>query len=109
MQRSYLQNNRETVLRFVRVMADAMKIYFEQKEKTITYLMEFLGSNREDTEYAYEAFKKWADRLPRPKIDGMRTTFDAIKKKTPKVASADPGPFIDISLIDQLMKEGYFR
>lgn len=108
-QRSYLQNNRDTILRFVRVMADAMKVYFEQKEKTIAYLMEFLGSNREDTEYAYEAFKKWADRVPRPQIDGMRTTFDAIKKKTPKAALADPAPFIDTSLVEQLVKEGYFK
>lgn len=107
--KSYLQNNRDTVLRFVKVMADAMKVYFGQKEKTIAYLMEFLGSNRADTEYAYEAYKKWADRIPEPKIGGMRTTFDAIKKKTPKAASADPASFIDTTLIDQLTKEGYFR
>lgn len=108
-QRSYLKSNRDTVLRFVRAIADAMKVYFEQKEKTVTYLTEFLGSNREDTEYAYQAFSKWADRVPRPKIDGMRTTFDAIKKKTPKAASADPAPFIDTSLVEQLVKEGYFK
>jgi len=109
MQRSYLQKNRDNVLRFVRVIADAMKVYYEQKEKTITYLMEFLGSNREDTDYAYEAYKKWTDRVPRPKVDGIRTTFDAIKKKTPKAAGADPGPFLDTSLVDQLAKEGYFK
>lgn len=108
-QRSYVKSNRDTVLRFVRAIADAMKIYFEQKEKTVTYLTEFLGSNREDTEYAYQAFSKWADRVPRPKIDGMRTTFDAIKKKTPKAASADAAPFIDTSLVEQLVKGGYFK
>lgn len=109
LQRVYLQKNRDTVLRFVKATADAMKIYYEQKEKTIGYLMEFLGSNREDTEYAYEAFKKWADRTPKPKIEGIQTTFDAIKKKTPKAASADPNAFIDTSLVDQLVKEGYFK
>lgn len=108
-QRSYLQKNREAVLRFVRVIAEAMRFYYDQKEKTIGYLMEFLGSNREDTEYAYEAFKKWADRTPRPKADGIQTTFDAIKQKTPKAASADAASFIDVSLVDQLIKEGYFK
>ncbi|MBI4488830.1 MAG: ABC transporter substrate-binding protein [Deltaproteobacteria bacterium] len=108
-QRSYLQKNRDAALRFVRVIADAMKFYYDQKEKTIGYLMEFLGSNREDTEYAYEAFKKWADRTPRPKPEGIRTTFDAIKQKTPKAASADPASFIDTSLVEQLVKEGYFK
>ncbi len=108
-QRSYLRSNRDTILRFVKVMADAMQVYFEQKEKTITYLTEFLGSNREDTEYAYQAFLKWADRTPKPKVGGIRTTLEAIKKTTPKAASADPAPFIDTSLVEQLVKEGYFK
>ena len=108
-QRAYLQKNRDTVVRFVRATADALKFYYEQKEKTITYLMEFLGSNREDTDYAYEAFKKWGDRTPMPKIEGIQTTFDAIKKKTPKAATADPASFIDTSLVDQLVREGYFK
>ena len=109
MQRSYLKTNRDNILRFLRVIADAMKIYFEQKEKTIDYLMEFLGSNREDTGYAYQLFFKWADRVPRPRIEGIRTTLDAIKKNTPKAASADPASFLDTSLVDQLVKEGYFK
>lgn len=106
---SYLQKNRGTVLRFVRAIADAMAVYYDQKEKTINYLMEYLGSNREDTLYAYEAFKKWGDRVPTPKVEGIKTTFDAIKRKTPKAAGADPAPFIDTSLVSQLVKEGYFK
>ena len=108
-QKAYLKSDRDTVLRFVRVMADAMKFYFEQKDKTLTYLIEFLGSDRADTEYAYQAFLKWADRTPKPKVEGIRTTLDAIKKSTPKAASADPTSFIDTSIIDQLIKEGYFK
>ena len=109
MQRSYLKTDRDTVLRFLRAIADAMKIYFEQKEKTITYLMEFLGSNREDTEYAYQMFSKWVDRVPRPRAEAIRTTLDAIKKNSPKAATADPVSFIDTTLFDQLQKEGYFK
>ncbi|MBI2087773.1 MAG: ABC transporter substrate-binding protein [Deltaproteobacteria bacterium] len=108
-QRAYLQKNRDTVLRFVRATADALKFYYEQKDKTVAYLMEFLGSNREDTDYAYEAFKKWGDRTPKPQIGGIQTTFEAIKRKTPKAATADPAFFIDTSLVDQLIREGYFK
>ncbi|MBI2087774.1 MAG: ABC transporter substrate-binding protein [Deltaproteobacteria bacterium] len=107
--KSYLQGNRGTVLRFLRVIGDAMKIYFEQKDKTISYLNEFLGSSREDSEYAYETFLKWVDRNSRPKVEGIRTILDSIKKVTPKAASADPASFIDTSLVDQLVKEGYFK
>ncbi|OGP30202.1 MAG: hypothetical protein A2038_15475 [Deltaproteobacteria bacterium GWA2_57_13] len=109
LQRAYLQKNRDTMLRFARVVADSMKVYYGQKEKTITYLMEFLGSNREDTENAYETYIKWGDRIPKPRAEGIQTTLDAIQKKTPKAATADPASFIDTSLVDQLVREGYFK
>ncbi len=109
LQRSYLKSNRENVVRFVRAISDSIKFYFEQKDKTVAYLTEFIGSNREDTEYAYELFAKWADRNPRPKTETIRTTLEAIKKNTSKAASADPGSFIDTSIVDQLAKEGYFK
>ena len=107
--KSYVASNREAVVRFVRALAEAMNVYFNQKEKTVTYLMEFLGSNREDTEYAHQIFAKWADRNPRPKADSIKNTLLAIGSTTPKAASADPASFIDTSIVDQLVKEGYFK
>jgi NitT/TauT family transport system substrate-binding protein len=107
--RSYLNSNRDNVVRYVRAIADAMKIYFDQKDKTVTYLTEFIGSNREDVEYAYQAFVKWTDRNPRPRAETIRTTLEAVKKNTPKAASADPASFIDTSIVDQLVKEGYYK
>lgn len=107
--RSYLNSNRDNVVRYVRAIADAMRIYFEQKEKAVTYLTEFIGTSREDVEYAYQTFAKWVDRNPRPKAETIRTTLEAIKKNTPKAASADPASFIDTSIVDQLVKEGYFK
>lgn len=108
-QRSYLNANRDNVIRYMRAISDAIKFYFEHKEKTVAYLSEFIGSNREDTEYAYQAFAKWADRNPKPKVETLRTTLEAIKKNTPKAASADAASFIDTSIVDQLIKEGYFK
>ena len=108
-QKSYLTGNREAVVRFVRVVADAMKVYFNQKEKTLTYLSEFLGSDRADTEYAYQLFAKWAERNPRPTAESIKNNLAAIKSTTPKAAAADPASFIDISIVDQLIKEGYFK
>jgi ABC-type nitrate/sulfonate/bicarbonate transport system substrate-binding protein len=107
--KSYAASNRDAVLRFERALADAMKVYFNQKDKTIGYLMEFLGSNKDDTEYAYQAFAKWADKNPRPKADSIKNTLQAISQTTPAAAKADPTAFIDTSFVDQLLKEGYFK
>ena len=107
--RSYLKSHRDNVIRFMRATAEAMNFFFEQKEKTINDMTEYLGRSRDETEYAYNQFKTWTDRNPRPKVETIRTTLEAIKKNTPKAATADAASFIDTSIVDQLVKEGYFK
>ena len=106
---SYLKSNRDDVVRFLKATAEASKFYFDQKEKTIDIMTEYLGRSRDETEYAYNQYKRWADRIPRPRIETIRTTLEAIKKTTPKAAKADAASFIDTSIVDQLVKEGYYK
>lgn len=107
--KSYLSNNREAVRRLLLVVSDAISVYVGDKKKTLTYLSDFLRTNPEDTEYAYGAYLKWIDRIPRPKIESLETILQFIKKTTPKAASANPASFVDTSVMDQLIKEGYFK
>jgi ABC-type nitrate/sulfonate/bicarbonate transport system substrate-binding protein len=106
---SYLKSNRDNVVRLMRATAEASKFYFDQKEKTIDIMMEYLGRPRDETEYAYNQYKRWTDRVPRPQVDTIKTTLEAIKKNTPKAATANPASFIDTSIVDQLLKEGYYK
>jgi NitT/TauT family transport system substrate-binding protein len=109
MLKSYVASNRDTALRLLKVVADSMRVFFDQKTKTVNYLSEFMATDREDSEYAYELFVKWADRNPRPKLESVRNLLETIKKTTPKASNVDPASFIDTSLVDQLTKEGYFK
>jgi len=93
----------------MRATADAEKFYFDQKEKTLAIMSEYLGRPRDETEYAYNQFKLWTDRIPRPRVDTIKTTLEAIKKTTPKAATANAASFIDASIVDQLLKEGYYK
>lgn len=106
---SYLKSNRDNVVRFMRATADASKFYYEQKEKTIEIMSEYLGRPRDETEYAYNQYKRWTDRVPRPQVETIKTTLEAIKKNTPKAATANAAAFIDSSIVDQLVKEGYYK
>ena len=106
---AYLKSNRDNVVRFLRATADASKFYFDQREKTLDILREFLGRPRDETEYAYNQFKRWLDKNHRPQVDTIKTTLEAIKKNTPKAATANAANFIDTSLVDQLIKEGYYK
>ncbi len=106
---SYLKSNRDNVVRFMRATAEASKFYFFQKEKTLDIMTEYLGRSREETEYAYNQYKNWTDRIPRPQVGTIKTTLEAIKKTTPKAATANAASFIDTSIVDQLIKEGYYK
>ena len=106
---SYLKSNRDNVVRLLRATAEAEKFYFDQKEKTIEIMTEYLGRPRDETEYAYKQFKRRTDCIPRPQVDTIKTTLEAIKKNTPKAATANAASFIDTSIVDQLVKEGYYK
>ena len=63
---SYLKSNRDAVIRFMRATAEASNYYFEQKTKTIEIMTGYLGRPRNETEYAYDEYEKWADKNHRP-------------------------------------------
>jgi NitT/TauT family transport system substrate-binding protein len=106
---SYLKSNHDNVVRLMRATAEASKFFFDQKEKTIEIMTEYLGRPRDETEYAYNQYKRWVDKNHRPRAETIKTTLEAIKKNTPKAASANPASFIDTSIVDQLTKEGYYQ
>jgi ABC-type nitrate/sulfonate/bicarbonate transport system substrate-binding protein len=106
---SYLKSNRDNVVRLMRATAEASKFYFDQKDKTIEIMTEYLGRPRDETEYAYNQYKRWVDKSHRPQAETIKTTLEAIKKNTPKAATANPVSFIDTSIVDQLVKEGYYK
>lgn len=106
---SYLKTNRDNVVRFLRATAEASKFYFDQKDKTVEIMTEYLGRTRDETEYAYNQYKRWVDQVHRPKVETIKTTLEAIKKNTPKAAGANPASFIDTSIVDQLIKEGFYK
>ncbi len=106
---AYLQSNRDNVVRFMRATAEASKFFFDNREKTLDIMTEFLGRPRDETEYAYNQFKRWVDKNPRPQAETIKTTLLAIKKNTPKAEGANAASFVDTSIVDQLIKEGFYK
>jgi ABC-type nitrate/sulfonate/bicarbonate transport system substrate-binding protein len=106
---SYLKSDRDNVIRFLRATAEASKFYFDHKDKTVEIMKEYLGRPADETEYAYNQYNRWTDRVHRPQVETIKTTLEAIKKNTPKAANANAASFVDTSLVDQLIKEGYYK
>ena len=72
-------------------------------------MAEYLGRPCEETEYAYNQYSCWVDKGHRPQVETIKTTLEAIKKNTPKAAGANAASYVDTSIVDQLIKEGYYK
>jgi hypothetical protein len=101
------KSNRDNVVRLLGNCGGG-KFYFDQKENHRDHDRNTLGRPRDETEYALQPVQA-LDR-PHPTTAGRYDQNDArrIKKNTP-AATANAASFVDTSLVDQLVKEGYYK
>ena len=48
-------------------------------------------------------------RIHRPQVETIQNHARSNQKKYPKAATANAASFVDTSLVDQLIKEGYYK
>ena len=107
--RSFIRAQRETVLSALKGYVEA--IYFihrnrEQSRKIIaTYLR---GADADVIDASYEAFVKTVSKRPYPTLKGIQFMLDELAVKNPQAKSAKPEQYVDLSLLQQLEKEGFF-
>ena len=90
MLKSYVASDRGTALRLLRVVGDSMKYSSIKKPKTVNYLSEFMATDREDTEYAYELFVKWTEKSQAPKWNRYEISWKVSKRDDPEGSNARP-------------------
>jgi hypothetical protein len=56
----------------------------------------------------YTAFVKTVSKRPTPTLKGIQFLLDEIAGKMPNAKTAKPEQFVDVSLLQQLDKEGFF-
>ena len=103
--RSYLQQNRAAVKGFIKGQIEGMHYVKTNKEGSLKILKKHLQvTDSEAVEGTYEFFAKRLPRSPRTEMEGIKNilvSIDAAKK--------DPGDFIDMSLIDEIEREGFVQ
>jgi NitT/TauT family transport system substrate-binding protein len=103
--RSYLQQNRAAVKGFIKGQIEGMHYVKTNKEGSLKILKKHLQvTDPEAVEGTYEFFAKRLPRVPRTEIEGIKnilTSMDAAQK--------EPGEFLDMSLIDEIEKEGFIK
>lgn len=103
--RSYLQQNRSVVKGFIKGQIEGMHYVKTNKEGSLKILRKHLQiTDAEAVEGTYEFFAKRLPRSPRTELEGIKNILVSID-----AANKDPADFIDMSLIDEIEREGFVK
>ena len=103
--RAYLQQNRATIKGFIKGQIEGMHYVKTNKEGSLKILRKHLQvTDPEAVVGTYDFFAKRLSRSPRTELEGIKNILASID-----AAQRKPAEFIDMSLIDEIEKEGFVQ
>ena len=107
--RSFIKSQRETVLSALKGYVEAIYYINRNRDETRKIVAKYLRlSDPEVLDATYSAFVKTVSKKPYPTLKGIQFLLDEVAAKLPNAKSAKPEQFVDLSLLQQLEKEGFF-
>jgi NitT/TauT family transport system substrate-binding protein len=107
--RSFLQNNRDVVKRFMRAYAEGTYQFMNDKEKGIKLFRTRLKQdNPAALEETYRYFAPQFSFPTRVSHNGLQNTLELVAKENPKLETG-LNKYLDESILDELEKEGFFK
>ena len=107
--RSFIKSNRETIKAALKGYVEALYYIHNNKEETKRVSAKYMRSNDPDVlEATYTWFIRNVAKKPYPTLKGIQFLIDEIGGKLPQAKNARPEQFVDLSLLQELEKEGFF-
>lgn len=107
--RSFMEQNRDVVKRFLMAYAEATYQFMNNKEKGMTVFKHRLKQdNAKALEQTYKYFAPKFSFPTRVSHNGMQNTLELIAKENPKLDSRLE-KYLDEGITDELEKEGFFK
>lgn len=107
--RPFLRTHAPVLEKFMRAMAEAVKIMFKDKELTYKVLGKYLRINdRKILDAAYDEEIRVIEPRLEFKIDSIQAIIDETAKADPRARKIKPQDLIDRSLLDRLQNDGSF-
>ena len=107
--RSYIRSQRDIVLSALKGYVEAIHYIYRNREETRKVVSKYLRlTDPEVLDATYTAFVKTVSKRPTPTLKGLQFLLDELAAKTPNAKTAKPEQFVDLSLLQQLEKEGFF-
>jgi NitT/TauT family transport system substrate-binding protein len=107
--RSFIKSQRETVLSALKGYVEAIHYIHRNRDEARKIIAKYLRlTDAEVLDATYTAFVKTVAKRPAPTLKGIQFLLDEVAAKMPNAKSAKPEQFVDLSLLQQLDKEGFF-
>lgn len=111
--RSYVKNNRDKVLRFLRGYLEGLAFVKQNKQESIDIVRKKLRLGAEQTRNLERSIDllnaKYYEAMPYPSIRGVETVLGFVEKDNPKAKTADPKSFVDDSLLREIDQSGFIK
>ena len=105
---SYIREKRETVRKFTRALLEGIYVYKNQKDFSKKVIGKYVKTNdNEALEDSYQYFSRLVPQKPYPSIDAVKEALVELGEKDPKVRSAKPEDFVDVSVIKEFDDNGF--
>ena len=107
--RSFIKSQRDTVLSALRGYVEAIHYIHRNRDEARKIIAKYLRlTDAEVLDATYTAFVKTVAKRPTPTLKGIQFMLDEVAVKMPAAKTAKPEQFVDLSLLQQLEKEGFF-
>ena len=107
--RAYLKGNREIVKAALKGYIEGINFTFHNKQAAQKVYAKYMRTNDPEVlEQSYQVYVKTTPKKPYPTLKGLQFLLDQLAPQMPQAKSAKPEQFVDLSLLQELEKEGFF-
>ena len=105
---SYIRDKRDTVRKFTRALLEGIHLYKTNKDYSKKVIAKYVKTNDNDAlEDSYQYFSRLVPQKPYPSLDAVKEALAELGEKDPKVRSAKPEDFVDMSVIKEFDDSGF--
>jgi NitT/TauT family transport system substrate-binding protein len=105
---SFIKEKRETVRKFTRALLEGIHLYKTQKDFSKKVIGKYVKTDDNDAlEDSYQFFSRLVPQKPYPSLDAIKEALAELGEKDPKVRSAKPEDFADMSVIKEFDENGF--
>lgn len=105
---SFIKDKRDTVRRFTRALLEGIHLYKTNKEFSKKIVGKYVKTDDNDAlEDSYQFFSRLVPAKPYPSLDAVKEALLELGEKDPKVRSAKPEDFVDMSIVKEFDDNGF--